>query len=198
MFKMPALRQGPKGFEGYFGGQKQGEQGEGTPGFKVTCITADCLLPDDLAQIEEVRRAALTEYISATGNELEVPTFAEELLQVPAGMELSDRLVLRAFDGEDLAGYIQVLTEWPEHDEWSIEQLVLDPAYHLHGVGSTLVSSVENLARTAEARAASIFSIPSRPTSPSFWCHMGYADKTGEFEGHLGGSTYCSILRKEL
>ncbi len=148
MFKMPALRQGPKGFEGYFGDQRQGEQGEGTPGFKVTCITADCLLPDDLAQIEEVRRAALT--------------------------------------------------EWPEHDDWSIEQLVLDPAYHLHGVGSTLVSSVENLARTAEARAASIFSIPSRPTSPSFWCHMGYADKTGEFEGHLGGSTYCSILRKEL
>lgn len=191
---MPTGEEPPKGFEGYFNDKKaRAAQGDLT----INCVTLSQMAPGEIAELDELRTRALDNYCATTGNEVRRIPIEEELELAPSGSTPSDKLIFRAYQKGTLVAYAHVLCGWPKHNEWTVEQLLLDPTYRLKGIGTKLISAIENLARTAEVRAASILSLPSRPGAQSFWCHLGYEDKTDELGGELSGS-FLNIMRKVL
>ena len=191
---MPTGEEPPKGFEGYFNDKKtRAAQGD----LVINCVTVSQMAPAEIVELDELRTRALDNYCATTGNEVRRIPIIEELELAPKGSTPSDKLVFRAYQRGELVAYAHVLCGWPEANEWTVEQLLLDPTYRLKGIGTKVIGAIENLARTAEVRAASILSLPSRPGAQSFWEHLGYEDKTSELADELGDS-FLNIMRKVL
>lgn len=186
----------PKGFEGYF---NDGRDRDRRSALRITCSTLSQLSDKEVAELDALRQRALDNYESASGDHVERRPIREELGCVPgvAGLAPSDKLVFRSYDGDELIAYADVACGWPRPIEWTVLQLLLDPAHRLKGVGSALIGSIERLARTAEVRATSILSLPTRDGATSFWEHLGYADKTSELADEVHGSV-VTVMRKEL
>lgn len=194
MSMMPTGEEPPKGFEGYFNEkQTQGERA----GLEINCVTLSQIAPGEIAELDELRQRALDNYTATTGHEVTRLPIREELELAPQGSTPSDKLIFRAYESGVLVAYAHVLCGWPRANEWTVEQLLLDPTRRLKGIGSKLIDSVEQLARTAEVRATSILSLPTRDGSSSFWDHLGYVDRTSELAAELGGSV-VTVMRKEL
>lgn len=192
--KMPTGQEPPKGFEGYFN-DKQSREDQG--GLQINCVTLSQMAPSEVFELDELRQRALDNYTKSTGQQVKQLPIREELELAPAGSTPSDKLIFRAYDDGSLVAYAHVLCGWPRSNEWTVEQLLLDPTHRLKGIGSKLIDSIESLARTTEVRAASILSLPTRENAESFWEHLGYEDKTTELSHELSG-TFVNIMRKEL
>lgn len=188
----------PKGFEAYFAHKKISAQREK---LKVLCYSINQLEGRDLSDLEALRFAALTSYEQSTGIVLPHSSLYDELHDIPEGHQLSDKLVIKAYDeSEELVAYAQVICSSPDFNSWTIDQLLLHPEKQGRGIGSKLINIIENLARTAEVQVTSILSIPERPYSESFWESIGYSVcdvPTGQEQNNklLRGRI---LLRKEL
>lgn len=192
--KMPTGQEPPKGFEGYFN-DKQANEDKG--GIEINCVTLSQMASGEILELDELRQRALDNYTATTGQEVTRLPIQEELELAPAGSTPSDKLIFRAYVDGALVAYAHVLCGWPRPNEWTVEQLLLDPTHRLKGIGTKVIASIEALARTAEIRAASILSLPTRDGAESFWMHLGYEDKTAELASQLDGS-FVNIMRKEL
>lgn len=191
---MPTGEEPPKGFEGYFDSKKvRAAQRD----LYITCVTLAQLTPAEIAELDELRTRALDNYVATTGNEVCRTSIEEELALTPKGTASADKLVFRAYQKDVLVAYAHVLCGWPKPNEWTVEQLLLDPTHRLKGIGTKVITAIENLARTAEVRAASILSLPSRPGAQTFWSHLGYEDKTAELSSELDGFA-LTVMRKVL
>ncbi len=184
----------PKGFEGYFADKQDPENREG---LVMNCVTLSQMASSEIAELDELRRRALDNYEATTGKEAMRLPINEELGLAPEGSTSSDKLIFRAYKDGSLVAYAHVLCGWPCANEWTVEQLLLDPTHRLQGIGSKLIDAIEQLARTAEVRATSILSLPTRDGAESFWRHLGYQDRTAELASQLGGSV-VTVMRKEL
>lgn len=183
----------PKGFEGYFTDKERDAKGALT----IDCVALKQLSQGEIDEMDALRTRALDNYTATTGNELERISIHDELALAPEGSDPAEKLIFRAYKGGDLVAYAHVLCGWPRANEWTVEQLLLDPTYRLKGIGTKVIGAVESLARTAEARTTSILSLPSREGAQSFWNHLGYEDKTEELKDELSGS-HLKIMRKVL
>jgi GNAT superfamily N-acetyltransferase len=158
---------------------------------EIRCATLNQLSDTDIEQLDAVRTRALDSYERETGNVVERTPIREELQTLPSGLTTLDKLVLRAYYKDQLVAYAHVLCGWPHSTEWTIEQLILNPDFRLKGIGTKVVSAIEDLASHAEIRATAIISMPSRPGAESFWNHLGYEsedDGAGE-NGAAAGSS---------
>ncbi len=151
--------------------------------------------------LASLRERALTNFAEQTQDAFVMPkeSAREELFRLPEGKELDDKLVLRAIAEDTVVAYCHVLCGWPRANEWTIEQLLLDPEHRLKGIGSLLIKQIERLAETAEVRATQILSVPSRPRSSEFWSTIGYEDQTDELKDTVQDTYgYMTIMRKKL
>lgn len=196
MVKLPTGDESPKGFEGYFADKRaRDEQGA----VRLDCVSVSQLAGEEIAALDALRERALANFTKTTGHEVVHAPIMEELARVPEGKSLSDKLVFRAFHEGHLVAYVHVICGWPKNNEWTIEQLLLDPEHRLQGIGTKLIQDVESLAETAEVRATSILSIPSRPGSDSFWSTIGYEDKTQELGEQVSETYgYKNIMQKKI
>lgn len=188
----------PKGFEAYFAHKKVSAQREK---LKALCYSINQLDGRDLSDLEALRFAALKSYEELTGVVLPYSNLYDELHDLPEGHQLSDKLVIKAYDEQDeLAAYAQVICSWPSYNSWTIDQLLLHPDKRGKGIGSKLIHIIENLARTAEVKVTSILSIPARPYSESFWETIGYTPCDTLSSAELSARLLLGriSLRKEL
>ncbi len=196
MAKLPTGDEPPKGFERYV---EDKWRAASRTGVQIGYVGMNQLSRPEIVELEKLRDRALENFMSATGHELHPLPIEEELELAPEGKSISDKLLFRAYNDGTLVAYAHVIMGWPKSDEWAIEQLLLDPVHRLQGIGSRLIAEVEEVARTAEVKATSILSLPTRPDSESFWKHVGYTDKTEELAEDLGNAKdFVNILRKEL
>lgn len=183
------------GFESFFGQA----QARSSADLTFACTPVSKLGQDDIARLEELRSLALRQFVQDTGCSLAPSSLKEELEFLPPHKTLDEKLLVSACYSGELVAYCHVLCGWPQASEWAIEQLLLRPQHRLHGIGSKLIAFVEELARTAEVRATSILSLPSRPNSASFWDFVGYQDKTAEDAEKIKAVYACmNIMKKEL
>ena len=183
----------PKGFGDFF--DKNGSAHAGD--LEIRCTTLDQLTDKDVEQIDAVRERALDSFEHDTGNRVSRVPISEELRMLPEGLTPLDKLVLRAYEGDKLVAYAHVLCGWPHSTEWTIEQLILNPDYRLKGIGTRVVSAIEELANHAEIRATAIMSMPSRPGAASFWNKLGYETEEKPAKEKFGDAS-VNILRKSL
>lgn len=183
------------GFESFFGQADTHAHSELT----FSCVPVSKLTVEEIHQLASLRDAALGRFMQDTGCILPSSTIQEELEFLPPKKTLDEKLLVSAWHDGELVAYCHVLCGWPCTSEWAIEQLLLKPQHRLHGIGSKLIAFVEELARTAEVRATSILSLPSRPNSTSFWDFVGYQDKTAEDAEKIMAVYDCqNIMKKEL
>lgn len=189
------------GFRAYYEQKKLTSQRES---LEIQCTPLVHLTTAEQADVERLRARALENYEKTTGYTLEKQPFYEEFFCVPDGVRREDKLIFRAFDKGTLIAYAQVICGWPAHNEWAVDQLIIDPASARQGIGSKLINQIENIARTAEITATSIVSLPTRPESDSFWRAIGYSDEgideNGSEHTHASacGISYVCVLRKAI
>ena len=176
----------PKGFDAYFADKKLKSQREKA---QVDCKSVLFLTKEEISELEDMRARALDEYCKEYGICLESKDIEEELAALPDRLKLSDKLIFRMSDQGVLLAYALVFCSWPKIEEWTIEQLYINPDYKRQGLGSKLINQIENVARPAEIKATSILSAPKRPKAESFWKTIGYREQEG-FE--------TQVFKKEL
>jgi ribosomal protein S18 acetylase RimI-like enzyme len=105
-------------------------------------------VPSERDGVERVLRAAFTPYVRALGRELSAAGYA----RLPAELERGDIYV--ALEADQIVGVIR--TERRD-DGIFIDQIGVDPAQQGAGVGSWLLSRIEEVARLSGARGMSLY-----------------------------------------
>lgn len=162
-----------KGFDAYFADRKLNAQREKA---SIDCKSVVYLSKEEIEELDQLRIAALSNYSQEIHADVSPIKIEEELAYVPSSLKLTDKLVFRMCDQGVLLAYALVFCSWPKVDEWTIEQLYINPSYKRQGLGSKLINKIENVARTAEIKATSILSMPKRSNSESFWKIIGYTE----------------------
>ncbi|MDO5043738.1 MAG: GNAT family N-acetyltransferase [Coriobacteriia bacterium] len=171
----------------------------GRENLKIDLLKITDLLPEDISELDKLRTAALNHYDETIVQKCKRIPIEDEIKYVPARLSMQDKLIFRAFEQANLLAYAQVFTGWPHFDEWTVEQLYIHPEYARQGLGSKLINSVENVARTAEIKATSVLTMPSREHADSFWRAIGYDDLSANQTIQVPRKfSNLRVLRKEL
>lgn len=189
---LPTGEEPPKGYESILSTKSDSE------GLYVDCAFISQLARIELEEIEAMRRLAFRGISSLVGLTNEVISFDREINILP-GKEASDKLLFRAHTGKTLTGYALVVMGWPRKDSWVIQHLVIHPEYRLQGIGSAIVSRIEDFASRSEVEADRIYAIPLEEDGAQFWQKRGYTVETARLPVKIADLDHELILyRKEL
>jgi GNAT superfamily N-acetyltransferase len=189
---LPTGEEPPKGYESLLSNKQL------TDDIRVGCAYISQLASIELAEIEAMRKLAFSSVDSLIGLTNEILSLEQELDLLP-GKDASDKLLFRAHIDNVLAGYALVVTGWPQKGAWVIQHLVISPNYRLRGVGSFIVSRIENFARRSEVKASSILAVPLEMRGIQFWKDVGYTIESGRLPVNIDGLDHELIIyRKEL
>jgi GNAT superfamily N-acetyltransferase len=188
---MPTGEEPPKGYESLIEKPK-------TDDVQVKGVFASQLAKSERAEIDALRRKALSSINSLVGLTNDILTFEDEI-NVIAEKNLSDKMLFLARKDTVLAGYALVVIGWPNPGVWTIQHMVINPDNRLQGVGTTIVQKVEGYALTSEVASENIFAIPIERAGTGFWKFLGYTVETGRLPVRVAGLDHeLVICRKEL
>jgi ribosomal protein S18 acetylase RimI-like enzyme len=196
MVHLPTGQEPPAGFEQHYMAREAVPQ----PG----TVTIDYVYVSQLASFEKreianMRTRASRHFEEQTGKEAPPATLDETLDFTPEGKTTSDKLVFRAYSGKYLAGYAEVICDWPSQDQWTIMTLIIDPSFRDVGIGRQLIVAIEETAKAATIAASHIFAVPTQVVDPRFWSSFGYCDEARRLSWTIGEETYdLVLLRKAL
>lgn len=157
------------------------------------------LTADDLEEIHELRRRA-ADFFAEVGDEPpSLDSLRADLADLPEGYTSSDEAMYRAYKGEELVGYAEVLRGWPSVDSWIIGILLVDTAARSRGIGHEVSEAVCADAATAGMRAVLVGVIASRTRSLAFWNREGFTNEVLRRQLTIGDVEHEIIrLEREL
>jgi len=149
-------------------------------GFKVSFVMFNHLARSEQVEIEALRTKALglvQEYLGLTNEPLTIEKEATII------QDVSDekKMFALASLNRKLVGYSLVVVGWPESCKWLIQHMIIDPDMRNHGIGSTIVHSIEQYALESEITTDSIFAVPVQESGKRFWQEMGYTVEASRF-----------------
>ena len=102
---------------------------------------------------------------------------AEELAALPPGKALADKFSLGIYqpDGE-MAGYLDLVRDFPSAGEWQIGLLMLDPAARGAGLGERVFRAAASWVAEQGGRTISLGVLEHSPRAEQFWRRMGFAE----------------------
>ncbi len=164
---LPTGEEPPKGYESLL------EVKSSTDEKHINCVFISQLAAIELSEINAMRQLAFSNVKNLTGLTNTFVSFEHEVNLLP-GKEMTDKLLFRAYKGNTLIGYALVVIGWPDRGEWVIQHLVINPNFRLQGVGSSIVSKIEDFALRSEVDSDRIFAIPLEEKGAIFWQGIGY------------------------
>ena len=196
MTRMPTGEEAPRGFQQLYDDAKAVPPvGE----VRIDCVTVSQLSSGELLELEKMQERAKDYVVELTGREVSRETFEDWMNFTLGDTTISDKLVVRAFEGKYLTGFAQINCGVFASDEWTILILMLDPSFRLQGIGSKMVAFIERIARDSGVVAINYTAIPLRSSTPSFWESEGYTDIIDRIEWTVGDiPREVLIYRKEL
>ncbi len=120
--------------------------------------------PGDLARVREIAQAAYLPYVAAIGKK-PAPMVADFASQI------GDNQVWVFSDEETVLGYV---VAYPSGDAMHLENIAVDPAFHGRGVGSALVTFVEEAARRQGLKAVELYTNIKMAGNLSWYPAIGY------------------------
>jgi GNAT superfamily N-acetyltransferase len=152
----------------------------------------------ELAEIETLRSRALSFITTLIGLTDDTLTFEKETNLI-AHKSASEKLLFRAYLGKKLVGYALVIISWPNQGEWVIQHMIIDPQYRLKGIGTGIVTAIEELASSAEVGASAICAIPVQESGIAFWQDKGYCELPSGLElNDVNTNREFFLYRKEF
>jgi len=125
---------------------------------------------------------------------------AYELEALPPGKMSADKHVfgIVAADGE-LAGYVDLVRDYPERGEWWLGLLMLDPAARGAGLGSRVVRGAAEWAAARGARAILLGVLEQNPRAERFWRRQGFIELDRRpYTSDTGRPSRIIVMRLDL
>ena len=194
MVHLPTGDEPPAGFEKLY---KARESVPPAGSLTIDSVSASQLASFEKREISNMRARAARHYEELTGKEAPEATLEETLDFVPSDKTLTDKLVFRAYSGKYLAGYAEVICDWPEQGQWTIMTLIMDPSFRDIGIGRQLVVAIEETAKSATISASHVFAVPTQVVKPRFWSNFGFTEEAARLSWKIGEETYDLVLLKK-
>ncbi|MDR3052295.1 MAG: GNAT family N-acetyltransferase [Coriobacteriales bacterium] len=189
---LPTGNEPPKGYESLYTLPANNDV------VRVRCTFISQLASIELAEIEELRTKALASISNIVGLANDTVSFERETNVIP-GKSASDKMLFRAYKGNTLTGYALVINGWPQQGDWVIQHMLIDPDFRLQGVGTSIVTTIEEYALTSEVDATSIYAIPIQESGTNFWSLQGYSVEAQRYAIQPRDSVYeLQVYRKGL
>lgn len=123
----------------------------------------------------------------------------DDLLDLPDGKELKDKLFVGAFlSSGELVAVLDLIRDYPGERTWFIGLLMIDPAHRCRGLGERIYRSAEAWLRTSGVERISLCVLEQNAAAHRFWSRMGFqeAERT---RVRLGArESTGAILHKQL
>lgn len=146
-------------------------------GLTVDSVALSSLARIELTEIEKLRSRALAPITTSSGLADDAISFEVETNIIP-DKDVSDKLLFRAYEKNELVGYALVVIGWPDKGAWVIQHMIIDPERKGQGIGSGIVAAIEDFAIASEVESSSIYAIPIQKSGAGFWENKGYVDET--------------------
>ena len=99
-------------------------------------------------------------------------------------LERGESVVLAAFDGGSVAGFLQLyplFSSWYARRQWFLSDLFVDPVFRDRGIGKRLVEAAIEYAQQTQSRAILVELPFSEPHLTRFYAQLGF-EKDAVFE----------------
>lgn len=145
--------------------------------FSVADVQLRTLNRADAANLERLYERC-HDYIQLAYSVPPTPTQGmDDLLDVPEGKELKDKLFVGAFSTSgELIAVLDLVRDYPREDVWFIGLLMIDPDHRHRGLGERIYRSVEAWIRTTGAERISLCVLEQNDAAYRFWIRMGFAE----------------------
>jgi len=166
--------------------------------FKVSFVMYNHLASSERSEIEALRKKALNlvqDYLGLTNEPLSLEKEAYLIKDVVD----ENKMFALVYVNKKLAGYSLVVVGWPEPCKWLIQHMIIDPDMRSLGIGSTIVTSIEQYALESDVSADSILAVPVQESGRRFWQDNGYTVEASRYLVNVANVDHELIVyHKEL
>jgi GNAT superfamily N-acetyltransferase len=176
------------------------EPADPPPGLAIDGVEVRRLGTDDAAAVQRLYERCTDFHELAEGMPTRPAAGAEEIEALPPGKMSTDKHVfgIVAADGE-LAGYVDLVRDYPGRGEWWLSLLMLDPAARGAGLGSRIVRGAAEWAAARGARALLLGVLEQNPRAERFWQRQGFAEVDRQpYTSDTGRPSRIVVMRRTL